>query len=170
MRFSANLSFLFKDAPFVQRFARARAAGDRGLLSDPDRQQVFRENVPVALELADKIGCRRLNALVGVRFPELELEAQLELARQSVAWAAEQAQAQGASIMIEAINKFENGPYLLDTTAQAVNFIDTLGADSSYILELLDRSGYAGWVGLEYNPSTPTTEESLGWIAELGYA
>lgn len=260
MRFSANLSFLFKDVPFVQRFARARAAGfdgvefmwpgaeelpaveravsetgvevalfnfdagdiaagDRGLLSDPHRQHVFRENVPVALELADKIGCRRLNALVGVRLPELELEAQLELARQNIAWAAEQAQAQGASIMIEAVNKFENGPYLLDTTAQAVNFIDVLGAENvalqydvyhmqrmegnlsetisrllprighvqvadppnrsepgtgeinyRYILELLDRSGYAGWVGLEYNPSTPTTEESLGWIAELGYA
>lgn len=121
--------------------------------------------------------------------------------------------------MIEAVNKFENGPYLLDTTAQAVNFIDEIGAGNvalqydvyhmqrmegnlsdtisrllprighvqvadppnrsepgtgeinyRYILELLDRSGYAGWVGLEYNPSTPTTEESLGWIAELGYS
>lgn len=260
MRFSANLSFLFKDAPFVQRFARAReagfrgvefmwpgtaelpgierevsqaglevalfnfdagdiVAGDRGLLSDPDRQRVFRENVPVALELADRIGCVRLNALVGVRLPALDLEAQLELARQNVAWAAEQAQAQGATIMVEAVNSYENGPYLLDTTAKAVNFLDSLGAENvalqydvyhmqrmegnlsdtisrllprighvqvadppsrgepgtgeinfRHILALLDRSGYAGWVGLEYNPSTATTEESFGWIAELGYA
>jgi hydroxypyruvate isomerase len=260
VRFSANLSFLFKDAPFAERFARARdagfegvefmwpgaeelpaveravaetglevvlfnfdagdiAAGDRGLLSDPDRAHRFRENVPVALELAGKIGCTRLNALVGVRLPELKLEAQLELARQNVAWAAEQAQVQGASIMIEAVNTFENGPYLLDTTAKAVKFLDAVRADNvalqydvyhmqrmegnlsdtitrvlprighvqiadppgrtepgsgeinyGYILDLLERSGYAGWVGLEYNPSTATTEEGLGWIKELGYA
>ncbi|HEY4828837.1 MAG TPA: TIM barrel protein [Solirubrobacteraceae bacterium] len=260
MRFSANLSFLFKEVPFAKRFARARdagfegvefmwpgsdevpgveqavaenglevalfnfdagdmAAGDRGLLSDPDRQHAFRENVPVALELADELGCVRLNALVGLRLPEIELEAQLELARQNVAWAAEQAQAQGASIMIEAVNKYENGPYLLDTTAKAVNFLDTVGADNvalqydvyhmqrmegnlsdtisrlrsrighvqiagaparsepgtgeinyRYILDLLERIGYAGWVGLEYNPSTATTEESLVWMRELGYA
>ena len=260
MRFSANLSFLFKEVPFAKRFARARdagfegvefmwpgsdevpgveravaenglevalfnfdagdmAAGDRGLLSDPDRQHAFRENVPVALELADTLGCMRLNALVGLRLPEIELEAQLELARQNVAWAAEQAQAQGASIMIEAVNKYENGPYLLDTTAKAVNFLDTVGADNvalqydvyhmqrmegnlsdtisrlqsrighvqiadppargepgtgeinyRYILDLLERIGYAGWVGLEYNPSTATTEESLVWMRELGYA
>jgi hydroxypyruvate isomerase len=260
MRFSANLSFLFKDVPFSERFARARgagfqgvefmwpgfeelpaleravadqglevvlfnfdagdgAAGDRGLLSDPVRQDRFRENVPVALELAARIGCPRLNALVGVRLAEIELEAQLELARENVAWAAEQARAQGASIMIEAINSYENGPYLLDTTAKAMAFLDAVGADNvllqydayhmqrmegnladtisrllprighvqiadpparsepgtgeinyGFVLGLLERAGYPGWVGLEYHPTTPTTEESLGWIRELGYA
>jgi hydroxypyruvate isomerase len=260
MRFSANLSFLFKDAPFAERFARARdagfagvefmwpgagelpaveravadtglevalfnfdagdiAAGDRGLLSDPARHDAFRRNVPIALELAARIGCPRLNALVGVRLPGVEPERQLELARENVAWAAEQARAQGASIMIEAVNSYENGPYLLDTTAKAVGFLDAVGADNvllqydvyhmqrmegnladtisrllprighvqvadppgrsepgtgevnyRFILGLLERSGYGGWVGLEYNPTTATTEESLGWIKELGYA
>ncbi len=260
VRFSANLSFLFKDVAFADRFARARdagfagvefmwpgagelpaleravadtglevalfnfdagdiAAGDRGLLSDPERQAVFRQNVPVALELAARIGCPRLNALVGIRLPGVELEAQLELARQNVAWAAEQARAQGASIRIEAVNSYETGPYLLDTTARAMNFLDAVGADNvqlqydvyhmqrmegnlsetmsrllprighvqvadppgrsepgtgeinyGFILGLLERSGYSGWVGLEYNPSTATTEESLGWLRELGYA
>jgi hydroxypyruvate isomerase len=195
------------------------AAGDRGLLSDPERQGRFRENVPVALELAGRIGCTRLNALVGVQHPELELAAQLELARENVAWAAEQARAHGVSIMIEAVNSYENGPYLLDTTAKAIGFLDAVGADNvalqydvyhmqrmegnladtilrllprighvqvadpprrsepgtgeinyRFILGLLERSGYGGWVGLEYNPSTATTEESLGWIRELGYA
>jgi hydroxypyruvate isomerase len=195
------------------------AAGDRGVLSDPDRQARFRDNVPVALELAGRIGCPRLNALVGVRLAQMELEAQLELARENVAWAAERAGAQGASIMIEAVNSLENGPYLLDTSAKAVSFLDSLGADNvklqydvyhmqrmegnladtisrllarighvqiadspsraepgtgeinyRFILDLLDRSDYGGWVGLEYNPSTATTEESLGWIQELGYA
>jgi hydroxypyruvate isomerase len=260
MRFSANLSFLFKDAPFADRFRRAHeagfrgvefmwpgteelpaveravadtglevalfnfdggdvAAGDRGLLSDPARHERFRENVPVALELAARIGCTRLNALVGVRLPEVERETQLQLARENVAWAAAQARAQGASITIEAINSYENGPYLLDTTPKAVGFLDAVAADNvllqydvyhmqrmegnlantisrllprighvqiadppsrgepgtgelnyRFILDLLERSGYGGWVGLEYNPSTTRTEDSLGWIKELGYA
>jgi len=260
MRFSANISFLFKDVPFGDRFRRAAdagfravefmwpgadqidtveraiadtglevalfnfdagdmAAGERGLAGVPDRRARFRDNVPVALELAGRIGCPRLNALVGVHQPGLELDAQLELACENVAWAAERARAQGASIMIEAINSYENGPYLLDTTAKAVTFLDAVGADNvkvqydvyhmqrmegnlaetisrvvprfghvqiadpparsepgtgevnyRFVLDLLERSGYDGWVGLEYNPSTATTEESLGWMKELGYA
>jgi hydroxypyruvate isomerase len=259
-RFSANLSFLFRDAPFADRFGRACdagfrgvefmwpgneeveavaravrdtgvevalfnfdagdiAAGDRGLISDPSRQTQFREKVPLALELAGRVGCPRLNAPVGVRRPELELEAQLELARTNVAWAAERARAQGASILVETVNSYENGPYLLDTTAKAVSFLDTIGADNvalqydvyhmqrmegnlgetisrllprighvqiadppdrtepgtgeinyRFVLDLLEQRGYRGWVGLEYNPSTATTEDSLGWMRELGYA
>jgi hydroxypyruvate isomerase len=160
-----------------------------------------------------------VNALVGVHRPGLEIEAQLEEARANVAWAAEKARAQGASIMIEAVNSYENGPYLLDTTAKAIAFLDDVGADNvglqydayhmqrmegnltdtitrllprighvqiadppsrsepgtgevnfGFVLGLLDRSGYDGWVGCEYNPSTPTTEESLHWMKELGYA
>jgi hydroxypyruvate isomerase len=31
MKFSANLSFLFKDVPFAERFGRARQAGFKGV-------------------------------------------------------------------------------------------------------------------------------------------
>ena len=106
MRFSANLSFLFKDVPFGDRFRRAAdagfravefmwpgtdqidvveraiadtglevalfnfdagdmAAGERGLAGVPDRRAQFRDNVPVALELADRIGCPRLTPSSG---------------------------------------------------------------------------------------------------------
>ena len=261
MRFSANVSFLFKDAPFAERFRRAADAGFAGVefmwpgvdqvdavaravqddaasrsrcststpatwppaIADspatPARRAEFRANVPIALELAARIGCPRLNALVGVHRPGLDVEAQLEEARENVAWAAEQARAQGASITIEAVNSQQNGPYLLDTTAKAISFIDAVGADNvelqydvyhmqrmegnlaetitrllprighvqiadppgrgepgtgevnyRFVLGLLERSGYGGWVGCEYNPSTATTEESLGWMRELGYA
>jgi len=260
MRFSANLSFLFKEVPFEQRFRRAAdagfrgvefmwpgldqvdavasavadtglevalfnfdagdmAAGDRGLAGDPDRRAQFRDNVPVALELAARLECPRLNALVGVRRVGLDPEAQLEMARENVAWAAERARAQGASIMIEAVNSQQNGPYLLDTTAKAISFLDAVGADNvalqydvyhmqrmegnlsetitrvlprighvqiadppgrgepgtgevnyGFVLSLLESSGYGAWVGLEYNPTTPTTEESFAWMKELGYA
>jgi hydroxypyruvate isomerase len=260
LQFSANLSFLFKDVSFAERFGRAgaagfrgvefmwpgadqvdavqravaetglevplfnfdagdMAAGERGLAGDPDRESAFRDNVPVALELAGRVGCPRLNALVGLRRPELELEAQLEVARRNVAWAAERARAQNVAIMIEPINIYDNGDVLLSTTGQAMEFIDSVGADNvrlqydvyhaqrmegdlsetisrllprighvqiadpplrgepgtgeinyGFVLPLLEREGYDGWVGLEYNPSTPKTEDSLGWMRELGYA
>jgi len=32
-----------------------------------------------------------------------------------------------------------------------------------YLFDLIDRSGYAGWVGCEYKPRT-TTRAGLGWI------
>jgi hydroxypyruvate isomerase len=256
MKFTANLSILFKDVPFLGRFARARdagfsavefwwpsgedldavraavaeagvevalfnfdagdmPAGDRGLLSDPDRFEQFRANVPVALDLAAGFGCRRLNALAGLERSAGEREAQLALARDNVAWAADQAAAIGADILIEAVNTFENGPYLLHTTAQAAEFVEGVArpnvklqydayhmqrmegnlvatlrerigsiahvqvADSPgrgepgtgeinyrYVLGQLEELGYDGYVGLEYNPTTPTTEESLGWLPE----
>ncbi|HEX2173338.1 MAG TPA: TIM barrel protein, partial [Dehalococcoidia bacterium] len=117
MRFCANVSILFRDAPLLDRFDRAAragfeavelwwpagedlaaverrikdaglavalmnfaggdlAAGDRGLAADPDRFRLFRENVPVALDLASRTGCRRLNALVGKELPGLDRDRQ----------------------------------------------------------------------------------------------
>jgi hydroxypyruvate isomerase len=258
MRFSANVSMLFKEVPFLDRFeCAARAgfsavefwwpageslerveaavagagvevalfnfdagdmpAGDRGLPGEPDpeRRRRFRDNVPVALGLAERLGCRRLNALVGLeRSPEQRAE-QLELAAEGVAWAADQAARQGVEIMIEAVNTFENGPYLLPTTRAAAAFIARVDrpnvrlqydayhmqrmegnlvatltehaplighiqvADSPtrgepgtgeinypFVLRAIEEMGYDGWIGLEYNPTTATTEDSLGWLPQ----
>jgi hydroxypyruvate isomerase len=188
-------------------------AGDRGLLSDPERQGRFRENVPVALDLAERLGCRKLNALVGHRLEGMSPEEQFGLARENVGWAADQAAERGVEIMVEAVNTFENGPYLLYRTADAAEFVGSVGrpnvkvqydvyhmqrmegnlvanlreyigeighvqvADSPgrgepgtgeihypYVLAELEKLGYDGYVGLEYNPSAGSTGESLGWL------
>jgi hydroxypyruvate isomerase len=64
---------------------------DRGPTSDPVRQDQFRENVPVALELAQRLDCTRLNALVGQESAGMSREEQLDLARENVAWAVHRA-------------------------------------------------------------------------------
>lgn len=254
MRFSANLSMLFRDAPFLERFERAAragfdavefwwpreppdevvaaaesagvsvvlfnfdggdvAAGERGLLSDPATADRFRANVPRALELAERLGCPRLNALVGKELGPGARERQLSLAVENVAWAADQAAGQGAEILIEALNTFDNGPCLISSTRSAANLIarverpnvklqydafhmqrmegnlvatitahlDQIAhiqiADSpgrgepgtgeinfGFVLAAIDSLGYDGHVGLEYNPTTAVTEDSLGWLS-----
>jgi hydroxypyruvate isomerase len=254
MRFCPNLSMLWKDVDFTERFGRAKEAGfravefwwpsgedldqvesaikdaglevalfnfdagdmpkgDRGLVSDPDRRQEFRDNVPVALELARSVGCPRLNALMGLELDGMDREEQLGLARENVAWASEQAAEHGIEVMIEAVNTFENGPYLLSTTKAAADFVERVGRDNvklqydayhmqrmegnvvatlrehtgrithiqvadspdrgqpgtgemnyRYIFEVLEDLSYGGWIGLEYKPTTDTTEESLEWL------
>lgn len=103
------------------------AAGDRGFLSDPDRHWSFRQNVPIALELAHRIGATKLNALVGHRLPSISLDEQVSLACENVRWAADQAARIGATILIEAVNTFDNGAYLLPTTNQVAGFIARVG-------------------------------------------
>src|SRR5215211_7442578 len=254
MRFSANVSILFKEVPFLERFGRAAAtgfstvefwwhsgedlsavekavkdvnlqvalmnfvagdmaAGDRGLVGDPEREGRFRENVPVALELARSLGGRRLNVLVGHALAGMDREEQLALAQRNVGFAADEGRKVGIEVLVEAVNTFENGPYLLRTTEGAVEFVRGVGrrnvkvqhdlyhmqrmegnlvanlrehvglighvqiADSPgrgepgtgeiqylFVLGELERLGYDGYVGLEYNPTTESTEESLGWL------
>ncbi len=188
-------------------------AGDRGLVSDLEREGQFRENVPVALELAQALGCRRMNVLVGHEIPGMDREEQLVLARENVRFAAERAEEAGVTVLVEAVNTFENGPYLLYTTRQAVEFVRGVERDNvkiqhdfyhmqrmegnlvanlrehigvighvqiadspgrgepgsgeihhPYVLAVLDDLGYDGYVGLEYNPTTETTEESFDWL------
>jgi hydroxypyruvate isomerase len=257
LRFDANVSLLFREVPFLERFERAAragfaavefwwpsgedlgavesairdsrlevvlfnfdagdmAAGDRGLLSDPVRQAAFRDNVPGALELAQRVGCSQLNALAGLRLPGRELEEQLSLATENLRWAARQAAAVGAKVLVEAVNTFDNGPYLVTRTAEAAALIDRVGesnvalqydayhmqrmegnlsatireyrdriahvqiADSpgrgepgtgeinfAYLFGVLEEIGYRGHVGLEYIPTTSTTEDSLSWMRTL---
>jgi len=188
-------------------------AGDRGLVSDPERETQFRENVPVALELARSLGCRRMNVLVGLEIDGMGREEQLELARKNVGFAADEARDAGVEVMVEALSTFDNGPYLLNKTEQAVEFVKSVGrenvkiqydffqmqrmegnlvanfrehfdrighvqiADSPergepgtgeihypYVFGVLEELDYDGYVGLEYGPTTETTEESLEWL------
>src|ERR671916_24051 len=189
-------------------------AGDRGVVSDPEREGQFQENVPVALELARSLDCRRINVLVGHALESMNREEQLELTRRNVGFAADEAEKVGVEVLVEAVNTFENGPYLLYTTEQAVEFVRSVGravkiqhdlyhmqrmegnlvanlreyvglighiqiADSPgrgepgtgeiyypYVLAALEELGYKGYVGLEYNPTTRTTEESFCWLPE----
>jgi len=256
MRFSANISILFTDVPFLERFSRASkagfravefwwpagmaaeslikashesgcqvvlfnldagdlAVGERGLLSHPRYQSRFRENAIAALELAGQLKCPRVNAPLGLQVPDLNPTEQLALAQRNLGWVADLASDRGIEILVEALNVYDNGPYLASTTAQATALIDAVNrknlklqydvyhgqrmeenlvesvqqlrgrlghiqiADSPgrgepgsgvidyrTVLSAIDEVGYSGYIGLEYRPTTETTERSFGWLPE----
>ena len=102
-------------------------AGDRGLAGDPARAADFRANVPVAIDLARRLGCRRLNALAGNATSDADRPAQLALLVESVAFAADAAAAAGMSVMLEALNPAETPRYLLHGTDAALELIERVG-------------------------------------------
>lgn len=166
-------------------------AGDRGLAGDPERQERFRENVPVALELARSLGCPRLNVLVGHEREGLERGEQLALARENVRFAADRAAEAGVEVLVEAVNTFENGPYLLSTTAQALGFVNGVGRgnvriqhdlyhmqrmEGNLVATLREHAGMMGHVQIADSPDRhePGTGEIrygyvLGELERLGY-
>ena len=205
MRFSANISMLFTEFPFAERFDRAaeagfgavelwwpgdsdaervpdlaRAAGvevvllnfdagdmpsgDRGLLNDERRERQFRGNVPIALEVAAAAGCRRLNALVGVAIDESPREEQLRVAHENARFAADTAAHQGAEVLIEAVNTFENGDYLISTIPEASEFAAAVGRSN---VRLLFDAYHTCRMGL---PVEATLRESSDQVAHVQIA
>jgi hydroxypyruvate isomerase len=155
-RFAANLSLLFTELPFRERAAAAAAAGfegvefwwpeeplgdippgvevvlmnfdggdvaagERGFLNDPAR---WRAHVPVAVELARSLGCMRMHALVGLDDGRPRAE-QLASAAREVAFAARRAAP--ITVLVEAINTLDHGPYLIENTDQSVAFARAAG-------------------------------------------
>lgn len=164
-----NISILFKEYPFTERFAQAARSGfeavefywgkdhdakaianavldnslsvaafnldagdlqtgDRGLLNDPERERQMRDNVPVAFELAQKVDCKKLTALAGNLRPGEEREKQIDRIRENLQWICEEASGAGITIMVEAINAFDNKLYPFTNTADTLAFLSSVNA------------------------------------------
>jgi hydroxypyruvate isomerase len=107
-------------------------AGDRGLLSLPARSAEFRANVPVAVAIAERLGCRALNALYGNRVDGVDPVEQDALATENLAFAAAAAAATGAVVLVEPVSGAPHYP--LRTAADALAVIDRVGADNLRLL------------------------------------
>ncbi|MCD6726756.1 MAG: TIM barrel protein [Solirubrobacteraceae bacterium] len=205
MRFCANISILFAEAPLLERFGLARNAGfdtvelwwpsghdvddvaaavraadvdvallnfdagdmpggDRGLISDPARQEAFRANVPIALDLAATIGATKLNALAGHRIDSMAFDEQLSIARENVRFAADRAADIGVEVLIEAVNTIENGPYLIPTTRAASEFV--AGVERANVRLQYDAYHMQRMEG----DLTATIERHIGEIAHIQIA
>jgi hydroxypyruvate isomerase len=97
-------------------FAGDLPAGDRGLVSWPGRQSEFRANVEVAVGLAERLGCRTLNALYG-NFGD-----QSDLALENLTFAADLAGEIDATVVLEPLSGAPRYP--LRTALDAFDVID----------------------------------------------
>ncbi|MFC1414460.1 TIM barrel protein [Streptacidiphilus sp. N1-12] len=104
------------------------AAGSKGLLSRPAESQQFRDNIAVAVGLADSLGCKALNALYGNRVEGLDVRVQDELALENLALAAHATHGIGAVLLVEALNAPEAPLYGLLSSKDAVAVVDRVNA------------------------------------------
>ena len=104
------------------------AAGDKGLVCRPADRRRFRDNIAVAVGLADSLGCRALNALYGNRPLDVPLEVQDQLALENLVAAAYVAAGVDADVLVEALNAPEAPQYGLLSSADAVAVVDSVNA------------------------------------------
>jgi hydroxypyruvate isomerase len=102
-------------------------AGDRGILSDPDMTQAFRDNVDIAVGIAEELGTRAFNALYGNRSDDYSAATQDDVGAQNLAYAARAADRIGATVLIEPVSGAPRYP--LTTAADAIRVIDRVQSE-----------------------------------------
>lgn len=103
------------------------AKGERGYANDPGRRAEFREGMARALEIADRLGCRRLNCLVGLTLPGVDPAAQLDTVADNLAWAADETAKAGILQVVEPLNAFDAPGFLLATPSQGFALVERVG-------------------------------------------
>ncbi|MFF0776371.1 hydroxypyruvate isomerase family protein [Nonomuraea wenchangensis] len=101
------------------------AAGERGLLARPDGAERFRAGIGPAVRLAGELGCPVLNALYG-NGPGTDRE----LAVANLGRAADAAAGVGATVVVEALNAYENPHYPITSSEAAFALIDEVDREN----------------------------------------
>lgn len=105
-------------------FAGDMAAGERGVLSAPQRRAEFRCNLDTVVEVASRTGAVGFNALYGQRLPGVDPAEQDRVAVQNLELAVQQLAEVGGTVLIEPLSRNLNGAYPIETAAQAVDIVD----------------------------------------------
>lgn len=103
-------------------FAGDMPAGDRGVLSHPNRSAEFADNVDVAVGIGERLGCGAFNALYGNRLDGVAPGAQDAAATESLVHAAKALERVGGVVLVEPVSGTPSYP--LKTAADALKVID----------------------------------------------
>jgi 2-dehydrotetronate isomerase len=174
-RFAANLTMMYPEQGFLDRFAAAAQdgftaveflfpydhpaetiaarlrdngleqvlfnappgnwqAGERGCTALPGREQEFRSGFLGALEYAAALGCRRIHAMAGLAAEDADRAEMRATYAGNLAWAAEQARAQGVDVLIEPIANRNIPGYFLNFQDEAHALAAEIGAPNLKIL------------------------------------
>lgn len=112
------------------------AAGERGYLCDPARREQFQQSVVDALQLAHRLGVRRINALAGKVPPGVSKEEARETVVDNLREAAALAEEAGVMLLIEGLNTVQNPGYFLDRSRLGFEIVEEV--DSPALLYQYD--------------------------------
>jgi hydroxypyruvate isomerase len=115
----------------VNFFAGNMAAGERGVLSHPDRRPEFLDSLAVISTIADETGCRTFNSLYGQRINGVSGADQDAVAMQNLATAQAELAPRDVTIVLEALTAGENGDYPLTSCAHIAEIIKDGSVGSS---------------------------------------
>jgi hydroxypyruvate isomerase len=113
-------------------FAGDMPAGERGIVNNPDRQDEFRANVALVVEIGERLGCKHFNALYGLHTDGADESVEAETARTNLAHAAKAVDAFGGTVLLEPVSGAERYP--LKTAADALGVIEAVGAGNVRLL------------------------------------
>ena len=160
-QFAANLTLMYTELPFLQRFAAAAAdgftaveylfnapaagndvaamvaawdAGERGTAALPGRGAEFRTGVLQALDYAVALACPRIHLMSGLAPAGVAQELLTQQCIDNLRWAAEAAAQGGCEVLIEPINQRDMPGYFLRTQAQAHALLDAVQAPNLKVL------------------------------------
>ncbi|HEY3597623.1 MAG TPA: 2-oxo-tetronate isomerase [Paraburkholderia sp.] len=177
-RFAANLTMMYNEHAFLDRFAAAAqdgfqaveylfpyefpaaelkarldanqltqalfnappgdfAAGERGLAALPGREDEFRRSVDQALDYARVLGNRKLHVMAGLTAPDApnaSRERHRDVYLRNLAYAAQAAQADGITVVIEPINTRDIPGYFLNRQDDAQAICAEVGAANLQVL------------------------------------
>lgn len=105
-------------------------AGERGVASFPGREAEFEASVERAIEYARALSCPRVHAMAGLISPSLESSAMKRVYVRNLKHGAARCAEFGIELLIEPINRRDVPGYYLNTTAQAAEILELVGADN----------------------------------------
>ena len=140
------------------------ARGERGFLNHSSRKAWIRARSSKAIEFAKKIGCPRLNALVGNSISGTSREEQFDQIRENLVWIADYAAAAGIGIVVEALNSFESPSYLLTNTRDTLKLLSEVNRPNlKYQYDMYHMQRMEGNL-------IATLREHIGWIGHIQIA
>lgn len=173
-KFAANLTMLFNELEFTERFEAAAKAGfhgveylfpyaypkeqlaetlgrqglvqvlhnlpagdwahgERGIAALPDRIGEFQDGVGTAIDYAKALGCTQLNCLAGIRPDGVPDEKVHDTLAANLRFAADQLEAAGIRLLVEAINTYDIPGFYLCGTQQTLDIIAATGSENLFL-------------------------------------
>lgn len=137
---------------------------NRGYLVDPKRRDEFRRKLDEALEIARRLGVRKIMLPAGVVISSLDRRAQRDCMIDNLLYAAALAEDVAVLLTIEALNPQDNPGYFLTTSQEGFEIVKSVAHPhvrfqfDTYHIQMMEG-------GLEQK-----IRDEIGWIGHIQFA